>query len=97
MIQNTIEDGGQNDKHKALNKEIGVFKRHFENTEKNILNIDDLSKFNINCSQIYDSQTRILNMQIKRVRHYKSPYSDDLLQKFMLYLSRNAFDHDFTT
>jgi len=37
-----------------------------------------------------------LEFNIQRIAHYKSPHSDDLLQKFMLYLSRNAFDHDFT-
>lgn len=39
---------------------------------------------------------KLLKFNITRVAHYKSPYSDDLLQKFMLYLSRNAFEHDFT-
>jgi hypothetical protein len=36
-----------------------------------------------------------LLFDITRVLHYKAPYSSDLLQKFMQYLSRNAFDHDF--
>jgi hypothetical protein len=36
-----------------------------------------------------------LKFDIKRLNHYKAPYSADLLQKFMQYLSRNAFEHDF--
>lgn len=39
---------------------------------------------------------KLLEFNIQRIAHYKSPHSDDLLQKFMLYLSRNAFEHDFT-
>lgn len=81
---------------KTLNKEIGELKNHLKNSEANILNIEDLKKVKIDCSKIYTPASRMLNMPIKRVRHYKSPYSDDLLQKFMLYLSRNAFEHDFT-
>lgn len=81
----------------TLFKEIGKLRNHFANSEHGILEIADLKKFKIDCSKIYDSQTRVLNTEIKRVRHYKSPYSDDLLLKFMLYLSRNAFEHDFTT
>ncbi|WP_131537578.1 hypothetical protein [Pedobacter nototheniae] len=36
-----------------------------------------------------------LKFDIQRIINYKAPYSADLLQKFMLYLSRSAFDHDF--
>lgn len=82
---------------KALSKEIGTLKSNFENTYKNISNIEDLRKFKIDCTKIYNPETKIIDFQIKRKRHYKNPYSDDLLQKFMQYLSRNAFDHDFTS
>jgi len=78
-----------------LKQEIGILKSHLNNTEKNILEISDLAKFKIDCSKIY-KENRTLDTNIRRVKHYKSPYSYDLLQKFMLYLSRNAFDHDFT-
>ncbi|PTB97990.1 hypothetical protein C9994_00080 [Marivirga lumbricoides] len=37
-----------------------------------------------------------LTFNITRIAHYKAPFSADLLQKFMQYLSRNAFDHDFS-
>lgn len=79
-----------------IKNEIKILKEHLRNTEKNIFSVEDLRKFKIDCNKIYDSESRILNTTIKRIRHYKSPYSDDLLQKFMLYLSRNAFEHDFT-
>lgn len=79
-----------------IKEEIRLLKEHLSNTEKNIFNIEDLRKFKIDCTKIYNPQSRVFDTTIKRVRHYKSPYSDDLLQKFMLYLSRNAFEHDFT-
>lgn len=80
-----------------LTEEIRILGEHLSNTEKNIFNIEDLRKVKIDCNKIYNPQSRVLDTTIERVRHYKSPYSDDLLQKFMLYLSRNAFDHDFTS
>lgn len=79
-----------------IKEEIRVLKEHLSNTEKNIFNVEDLRNFKIDCTKIYNPQSRVFDTTIKRVRHYKSPYSDDLLQKFMLYLSRNAFEHDFT-
>lgn len=53
----------------------------------------DFELDNENC---YNSRTKVLEFNITRLTNYKSPYSDDLLQKFMQYLSRNAFEHDFT-
>lgn len=93
----TLKENKLNDEAKILNKQIGTLKNNFNNTYKNISNIEDLRKFKIDCTKIYDSETRIIDFQIKRKRHYKNPYSDDLLQKFMQYLSRNAFEHDFTS
>lgn len=55
-----------------------------------------LKYLKIDGDDIYDYNNRIFKFKIKRVSRYKSPYSDDLLQKFMLYLSRNSFEHDFT-
>lgn len=81
---------------KSLAKEILLLQNNLNNTEKRLFEISDLSKFKIDCSKIYDEKSRTIDMSIQRIRHYKSPYSDDLLQKFMLYLSRNAFEHDFT-
>ncbi|NVO18680.1 MAG: hypothetical protein HXX13_03220 [Bacteroidetes bacterium] len=79
-----------------LKEEIKILQDHLSNTEKNVVEINDLIKFKINCAQIYNEKARILDMNIQRIKHYKSPYSDDLLQKLMLYMSRNAFEHDFT-
>lgn len=80
-----------------IKEEIRLLKEHVSNMERNIFNVEDLRKFKINCSKIYNPQSRVFDTTIKRVRHYKLPYSDDLLQKLMLYLSRNAFEHDFTS
>lgn len=55
-----------------------------------------LKELKINGDNIYNYDSRVFKFSIQRIAHYKSPYSDDLLQKFMLYLSRNAFEHDFT-
>ncbi|XJR89518.1 hypothetical protein ACH34E_01535 [Elizabethkingia anophelis] len=80
-----------------LKAEISLLQDHLNKTEKNIFDIPDLTKLGIKCPGLYNEQERVLDMGIKRVKHYKSPYSDDLLQKFMLYLSRNAFEHDFAS
>lgn len=53
--------------------------------------------FAINNESCLSKHGNLLVFNIKRIAHYRSPYSDFLLQKFMLYLSRNAFEHDFTT
>ncbi|KPE49649.1 hypothetical protein [Chryseobacterium indologenes] len=79
-----------------ISEEIRILNEHLSNTEKKVYHIEELSRIKINCTKIYNPLSRVFDTTIKRVRHYKSPYSDDLLQKFMLYLSRNAFDHDFT-
>ena len=52
--------------------------------------------FNIGNKDVYNSQNRIFDFNIKRIKNYRTPYSTDLLQNFMSYLSRNAFGHDFT-
>ncbi|EDP96550.1 hypothetical protein U8527_10565 [Kordia algicida OT-1] len=96
-LKSLKEGNGDKREIKALSKEIGVLKKNFSDSFNNIMNIEDLKKFKIDCSKIYDETNRILNLQIKRKRHYKNPHSDDLLQKFMQYLSRNAFEHDFTS
>ncbi|MCE1168994.1 MAG: hypothetical protein LWX70_12965, partial [Sphingobacteriia bacterium] len=57
---------------------------------------DCLKNLKIQGSDIFNFKTRIFRFNIKRIYHYNSPYSDDLLQRFMQYLSRNAFEHDFS-
>ncbi|MBB4034140.1 hypothetical protein GGR21_000025 [Dysgonomonas hofstadii] len=70
---------------------------HLKTIESSVYSIDNFETFKISNLESYDIANRIFSFDIKRVKHYKSPYSDDLLQKFMLYLSRNAFEHDFTS
>lgn len=79
---------------------IKVFKK-IKNSNKDILkysvfNGPIFAGYEIDNENILLSRGKLLEFNIARVAHYKSPYSDDLLQKFMLYLSRNAFEHDFT-
>lgn len=52
--------------------------------------------FTINNERCLSKNGNQLTFNIKRIAHYRSPYSDFLLQKFMQYLSRNAFEHDFS-
>lgn len=103
VVNGSIDNKQQSLKHikgdtseDEVKKEIKTLKEHLSNTERSMLNVEDLRKFKIDCNKIYNPQSRVLDTTIKRIRRYKSPYSDDLLQKFMLYLSRNAFEHDFT-
>jgi hypothetical protein len=70
-------------------------------TNKNIIknsifNGSVFSGYKINNETSLINRGKSLEFNIQRIAHYKSPYSDDLLQKFMQYLSRNAFEHDFT-
>tara|TARA_R110002051_G_scaffold325756_1_gene430874 strand:+ start:3730 stop:5514 length:1785 start_codon:yes stop_codon:yes gene_type:complete len=51
--------------------------------------------FKLNNDNCLNSTSSILTLNIKRIGHYKSPYSADLLQQFMDYLSRNAFERNF--
>lgn len=69
---------------------------HLKALEESIYSIENFDSFNLNHINNYDEGTRTFSFEIKREKHYKSPYSDDLLQNFMLYLSRNAFEHDFS-
>ena len=45
---------------------------------------------------IFNIQKETFDFGIQRTRNYREPYSMDLLQNFMQYLSRNGFDVDFT-
>lgn len=79
-----------------IKNERTALKKHLEILEENAYSIESFSGFSLNNVSNYNSESRIFSFEIKRVKHYKTPYSDDLLQNFMLYLSRNAFEHDFT-
>lgn len=82
-------------KMKPMKSEKEGLENHLETLKKNIHSIESFENFSLNDASNYDIDTRIFSFEIKRIKHYKSPYSDDLLQNFMLYLSRNAFEHDF--
>lgn len=64
--------------------------------KKSIFNSSMFSGYQIDNENSLSKRGKLIELNIERVAHYRSPYSDDLLQKFMLYLSRNAFEHDFT-
>ena len=70
---------------------------HLKSLEESIYSIENFDSFNLNQTNNYNVENRTFSFDIKRIKHYKSPYADDLLQNFMLYLSRNAFEHDFTS
>ncbi len=55
-----------------------------------------IKELGIEGSKIYNSATDEFVFPIRRILHYKSIYSLDLLHKFMQYLSRNGFDREFT-
>lgn len=84
------------EKVKPLREEKDNLTRNLKVLEESIYSLENFDGFNLNHINNYDEGTRTFSFEIKRERHYKSPYSDDLLQNFMLYLSRNAFEHDFT-
>ncbi len=78
---------------------IRVFK-NLKSKDKEILKdsiyYGDLFKgFKINNEGSLNSKSTKLTLNIERTGHYKSPYSADLLQQFMDYLSRNAFERNF--
>lgn len=65
--------------------------------EKSINKPDWLEELNLSGISSFNIQSKKFIFNLTRVRHYKEPYSMNLLQKFMLYLSRNGFEHDFTS
>ncbi|HAY3535621.1 hypothetical protein [Elizabethkingia anophelis] len=80
-----------------LREEKDTLTKNLEVLEENIYSFENFDSLNLNQINNYDIEKRTFSFDIKRTRHYKSPYSDDLLQNFMLYLSRNAFEHDFAS
>lgn len=94
---------GQEEKAKIIEKlnpiksEKKDLVNHLKSMEESIYSIENFDSFNLNHINNYNEGTRTFSFEIMRERHYKSPYSDDLLQNFMQYLSRNAFEHDFTS
>lgn len=63
---------------------------------RNLVYYGELFKdYNINNDTVLNNYGNKIVLDIKRTSNYKEPYSSDLLQQFMQYLSRNAFDRDF--
>lgn len=78
-------------------KTFRTLKTENKNLLKNSIYIGSLfNGFGINNENCLSRNGNLLIFNIKRIAHYRSPYSDFLLQKFMQYLSRNAFEHDFS-
>lgn len=84
-------------RYSSLTKKRGELERHCISIQKSIHSVENFASFKLDSIDNYSVANRVFSFEIQRIKHYKSPYSDDLLQKFMLYLSRNAFEHDFTS
>lgn len=105
-LSTTIQESWKK-RYRVLHKEFADFgegiktynKIRFTNKnklKKSVLIGSLFSGYKIDNENSLSKRGNMLEFDIQRIAHYKSPYSDDLLQKFMLYLSRNAFEHDFT-
>ncbi len=71
-----------------LKKDINILNPLFDNPSF-------IRDFSIVNKKVYDFQNKVFNFHTSRIKRYKSPYSTDLLQNFMSYLSRNGFEVEF--
>ena len=55
-----------------------------------------IKDFSMGEHKVYNHQNQTLDFKIHRIKHYRERFSMDLLQGFLQYLSRNAFDIDFS-
>ena len=63
---------------------------------KNLVYYGEIFKnYHINNDNVLNRSGNKITFDIQRTSYYREPYSSDLLQQFMQYLSRNAFDRDF--
>jgi len=63
---------------------------------KNLIYYGGLFKgYNINNDDVLNRSGNKITFDIQRISYYREPYSSDLLQQFMQYLSRNAFENNF--
>lgn len=68
-----------------------------KNNLKDLIYYGGLFKgYRISNENVLNTKANKISFDIQRVRYYREPYSTDLLQLFMQYLSRNAFDRDFS-
>lgn len=101
----TLQDswkGRYKELHKQFSKyrdNIKLFKKLKSVDKENLKNAiyyGDLFKgYNINNDNCLNRKHSKLSLNIERTKNYKSNYSADLLQQFMDYLARNAFDRNF--
>lgn len=50
--------------------------------------------YSLNNDECLNYNSSKVTLNIQRTNNYKQPFSSDLLQQFMAYLARNAFDHN---
>lgn len=78
---------------------ISTFKKLRSASKVNLQNLvyygELFKNYDINNENILNNSGNRITIDIQRTTYYREPYSSDLLQKFMQYLSRNAFDMDF--
>lgn len=84
----------------SFSNNIQIYKKLKSNSKLELIDLifkhGTFKDFDLENDNCFNNRSKVLQFNIHRLRNYKSPYSDDLLQKFMQYLSRNAFNHDFT-
>lgn len=81
-----------NELQKVLSKSNKI--KQFDFLLKPIVTLD--SSFKGLPKRPYNSERDEFNFEIQRTGRLKDPYASHMLQQFTYYLSRNAFDHDFS-
>lgn len=78
---------------------ISTYKRLRSTNKDNLKNLvyhgEIFKNYNINNDDVLNRSGNKITLDIQRISFYREPYSSDLLQQFMQYLSRNAFDRNF--
>lgn len=93
-------------RYKKLHKEFSEYRDNISTFKKlRSTNKDSLKSlvyygeifknYNINNDDVLNRLSNKITLDIQRTSYYREPYSSDLLQQFMQYLSRNAFDRNF--
>jgi len=102
----TIQESWVN-RYKIINKIFSKYRKEIQSFKKlRSASKSDLKEailygqlfkgYDIDNEPVLKIRTKKLSFDITRRSNLQTPYSTDLLQNFMSYLSRNAFDHDFT-
>lgn len=79
---------------------ISTYKRLRSTNKDSLKNLvyrgEIFKNYNINNDDdVLNRSGNKITLDIQRISFYREPYSSDLLQQFMQYLSRNAFDRNF--